>query len=553
MQNSLRQMLTLVAVGLVMSSPAAAIPISLHASSATAPDNHLQTVAYSRSVYTAQTRLNALGYDAGPEDGLMGAKTRTAIAAYQRENSLRVTGQVDQELLLHMERNDRPRNQQRAQSNKNSAVDPAVRRLQRQLSRLGYPVEATGRLDRQTQAGIREYQRDHDLFVTGTASEYVQAHIRESAQQQRAERRTERARAERSVDRETIVDIQTGLQARGYRIDEAAGEMNAETEAAIRAYQRDSGRDVTGQPSDDLAEALQQGLNIFDPSPEEIMQVQRELNRRGFDAGPADGVMGPSTRKAIREYRARAELDVSSDIDRTLLASLESDADVRSSDRESTGQTAGYAVRFKDDFDDGNFRTEPEWQVVSNQFNVQDGALASSVDVRGPKTTEEIGKSVLQGVLGEVLGVETGARSNAAAIAQSTDFGNAFRIKTRLSGTPLGAARLGIGPYRGTNVSHGYRLIYDTERSRPLALVLLDDRGSRTIASASSAPNLADGAWHDVEWSRDRFGNMTVSVNGQTEIQVKDQSLAGEYDGLSLVNLGGSWKVDEIQVASRDR
>lgn len=51
----------------------------------------------------AQTRLNALGYHAGPADGQPGAMTRKAIRAFQRDYSLTVDGEVSQGLLVALQ------------------------------------------------------------------------------------------------------------------------------------------------------------------------------------------------------------------------------------------------------------------------------------------------------------------------------------------------------------------------------------------------------------------------------------------------------------------
>ena len=51
-----------------------------------------------KAVRNIQAILNANGYDAGPVDGAMGAKTRAAIRAFQEANGLPVTGDVDQAL-----------------------------------------------------------------------------------------------------------------------------------------------------------------------------------------------------------------------------------------------------------------------------------------------------------------------------------------------------------------------------------------------------------------------------------------------------------------------
>jgi len=53
-------------------------------------------------VYDTQTALAQLGYEPGPVDGVYGNQTSQAIAEYQRENGLLVTGTPSEALLAHM-------------------------------------------------------------------------------------------------------------------------------------------------------------------------------------------------------------------------------------------------------------------------------------------------------------------------------------------------------------------------------------------------------------------------------------------------------------------
>ncbi|MEO1141121.1 MAG: peptidoglycan-binding protein, partial [Pseudomonadota bacterium] len=70
------------------------------------PDNWKATLpsgplAVNRNIISqTQKKLSNLGFDAGPADGLMGQKTRNAITAFQRENGLPVSGEIDAELVL---------------------------------------------------------------------------------------------------------------------------------------------------------------------------------------------------------------------------------------------------------------------------------------------------------------------------------------------------------------------------------------------------------------------------------------------------------------------
>ncbi len=51
------------------------------------------------AVRNIQKILNKNGYQAGGEDGLMGQKTKTAIAAFQKDNGMAATGEVDEALV----------------------------------------------------------------------------------------------------------------------------------------------------------------------------------------------------------------------------------------------------------------------------------------------------------------------------------------------------------------------------------------------------------------------------------------------------------------------
>lgn len=50
-----------------------------------------------------QSLLNAKGYKAGTADGIVGRNTRSAVRAYQKDNELKVTGRVTDQLLLHLQ------------------------------------------------------------------------------------------------------------------------------------------------------------------------------------------------------------------------------------------------------------------------------------------------------------------------------------------------------------------------------------------------------------------------------------------------------------------
>jgi localization factor PodJL len=52
----------------------------------------------------AQALLNKLGYDVGPPDGSLGARTRDAIKSFERRNGVAETGDVTVPLIAKLER-----------------------------------------------------------------------------------------------------------------------------------------------------------------------------------------------------------------------------------------------------------------------------------------------------------------------------------------------------------------------------------------------------------------------------------------------------------------
>jgi peptidoglycan hydrolase-like protein with peptidoglycan-binding domain len=58
------------------------------------------------------------------------------------------------------------------------------------------------------------------------------------------------------------------------------------------------------------------------PRSDTVMEIQRELTRRGFYDGPADGFYGPKTDAAIRDFEQAAGLRASAEPGETLLAAI---------------------------------------------------------------------------------------------------------------------------------------------------------------------------------------------------------------------------------------
>lgn len=75
-------------------------------------------------------------------------------------------------------------------------------------------------------------------------------------------------------------------------------------------------------------------------SQDTVRDVQQALQEKGFDVGPIDGVIGPRTQAALREFQQRQGMSSTGRLDQQTLSALEvksTGAGVRGSDASSAG------------------------------------------------------------------------------------------------------------------------------------------------------------------------------------------------------------------------
>ena len=126
-------------------------------------------------IRTAQQQLKDSGYYNGSVDGIDGPATRAAIRKYQADKNLTVNGRLDRETRSKLgvsngtattgEANRSAAEPQTGQPVANSA---SISAAQRSLQKKGfYKGNIDGNMGPETQAAIREYQKNSNLTVTG--------------------------------------------------------------------------------------------------------------------------------------------------------------------------------------------------------------------------------------------------------------------------------------------------------------------------------------------------------------------------------------------------
>jgi peptidoglycan hydrolase-like protein with peptidoglycan-binding domain len=127
------------------------------------------------------------------------------------------------------------------------------------------------------------------------------------------------------------------LTDRGYRTGGVDGRMGPQTQSAIRSFQKAEKLEPTGQLNRQTLVALgvqKEGDSQADSAnageryaPATIRKVQQTLNARGFKAGPANGTLGESTRKALSAYQKSENLEPTGRLNDRTLAALGIDED----------------------------------------------------------------------------------------------------------------------------------------------------------------------------------------------------------------------------------
>jgi len=162
---------------------------------------------------------------------------------------------------------------------------------------------------------------------------------------------------------EAVRDLQQRLHAAGHPNTDALGRFGPDTEAAVRAFQEGRGLRIDGLcGAETWAALVESGFSLGDrllyhSTPnlrgDDVTALQHRLNSLGFDAGREDGILGPETSEALRDFQRNAGLAVDGIAGPAAVAALDrlgtmpggSVAAVRERDRlREPGRLAGHRI-----------------------------------------------------------------------------------------------------------------------------------------------------------------------------------------------------------------
>ena len=161
---------------------------------------------------------------------------------------------------------------------------------------------------------------------------------------------------------------------------------------------------------------------------------------------------------------------------------------------------------------------------------------------------QDIGRLVLGAILGNAQrGSQAGGSPQRAEIFLANSIGNAFQLRLVL-GIDHADGPLAVGLYQGDGRDQGYYLLVQPKVASEIKLVRSSRSGTRVVAEARGQTGLADRRQHQIVWTRDLGGQMTVTFDGRQILAATDVGFKQAFDGVVLAAQSMDYRVREIEV-----
>ncbi len=271
-------------------------------SAQTAPAQTLREGMSGAAVSELQEALTDAGYLARPADGHYGAATEKAVALFQEDHDLRVTGAADEATVARIEKEDGEKRRGGGVLLTAGNRGPEVLACQHLLAESGYLTDAAdGVYGPATERAVRAFQKAKDLPVSGIVDEKTMEALRKGSGAEKGEL-AQGARGSR------VKEAQERLQASGFLSGAADGVYGSQTREAVRRFQREKGLSVSGKIDDRTWKALSETpkggheLRQGDRGMR-VAHLQNLLTLHGFAPGAMDGIYGSGTAEKVRDFQ----------------------------------------------------------------------------------------------------------------------------------------------------------------------------------------------------------------------------------------------------------
>ncbi len=329
------------------------------------------------AVVELQQKLMAAGVHVpGGADGVFGSGTAEAVKQFQKQHSFSPTGQVDASTAAALA-GVSAAGATSTSSNSSALVGlkigirgSAVKKLQRKLIAAGFTVVggADGVFGVLTSNALRSFQNANGLSVTGVVDEATGSVL--------AKVKTDSgtpggASHDPTVTSSPLLGLKYGslgsdvkalqqtLIDAGVRVPGGAdGVFGLATQAALKTYQAGRGLEQTGRVDEATANALASagGSGAAGSSPlvglkygslgNTVKQLQEALIKAGVTVrGGADGIFGPATTNAVKDFQKSQGLDATGSVDTATAAALANPKPVTGGSSQNAGGYAAYGEK----------------------------------------------------------------------------------------------------------------------------------------------------------------------------------------------------------------
>jgi peptidoglycan hydrolase-like protein with peptidoglycan-binding domain len=274
-----------------------------------------------------QQGLNRLGFNAGSADGVSGSRTVKAIRTFERESGLSESGKITHALYALIEE------QQATLAPPPKFITPATdsertSRIQAGLSKLGFdPGPVDGVAGKKTIEAAKRFQTRAKVERTGKLDDNL---LRKLEGPAAALIDGPRLRVVRpTTERELVRRIQVRLNSLGYAAGAPDGVPGSKTYSAAKAFQTSARARADGTLDQKLLQLLE-AVNApkkavakkSQSHAQLVRDIQGELNRLGYPAGTADGIVGTRTVTAAKLFQRDVGLSQTGKLSPGLLRKL---------------------------------------------------------------------------------------------------------------------------------------------------------------------------------------------------------------------------------------
>src|SRR5690625_4882800 len=264
-----------------------------------------------KEISKLKRNLNRLGFDGLATADLYGSFTTTRVKQFQSYYGLPATGKADLDTLNKIDKI-------LAHPLQNGKSHDKLNRLKQKLNRLGYSgIAISPVFGNHTERGVREFQADHNLPVSGILEENTGATLKSVF---------EETFQEGSLHKE-ISKLKRNLNRLGFDGLATADLYGSFTTTRVKQFQSYYGLPATGKADLDtlnkidkiLAHPLQNGK-----SHDKLNRLKQKLNRLGYSGIAISPVFGNHTERRVREFQADHDLPVSGILEENTEATLKS-------------------------------------------------------------------------------------------------------------------------------------------------------------------------------------------------------------------------------------